>query len=127
MTRDYRDLPLGDGKIASSKIPPLHLIPTVALERIAERFQTGVDRKGDKAWNATTPNQEALLDLDLLLDRIGHGIRHLLLLRDKVVAMRNDAEPLNLEDDDAAAAAWAGVYAICAVDAIVNSRGRPNP
>ena len=44
------EIPFAGGKVTSSRVPPLHLIPTVCLERTAERFRLGVERKGEKAW-----------------------------------------------------------------------------
>ena len=59
------DVEIQFGKVSSSKCPPFHLIPLVALEKLAERFQCGVDRKGDGAWNAISHNQECLTDYKL--------------------------------------------------------------
>ncbi len=103
---------MAGGKAASSKIPPFHLIPTVGLRRLAERFALGIERKGDKAWNAVSSNQEILSDKEFLIERLGHVIDHAMKLRDKL-KMRG---PFVIGDDDAGAIAWAGIYAICATE-----------
>ena len=107
---------IGMGLIASSKGPPLYLIPTVALERLAERFALGVERKGKLAWNATSDNQQCLTDKEALVDRLGHVIHHALKLRDKLVhGTIGDI----VADDDAGAIAWGGMFALCCVDALI--------
>lgn len=104
---------MAGGIIASSKIPPFHLIPTIALERIAERFQLGIERKGDKSWNALSNNQDALKDKQFLIERMSHIIHHAMKLRDKL------ASGLPLTGDyDASAIAWGGIFAICAMEAM---------
>lgn len=116
------------GKAASSKIPPLHLIPTVALEKTAERFQLGIERKGDKSWNALSRNQEVLTDLDFLIERTSHIIHHAAKLRDKLnrlkadrdtpEVVKRDHDPMRQidEDDDASAIVWGGMFLQCAVE-----------
>ncbi len=104
---------MAGGIAASSKIPPFHLIPTASLEGLAERFALGVQRKGDKAWNATSLNQACLEDAEFVLERIGHVIHHAMKLRDKIAA--KDVSAI-LEDDDAGAIAWGGAFLLCAVD-----------
>ena len=63
---------MAGGIAQSSKGPPLHLIPTVALERLAERFSLGVERKGEKSWNALSANQRCLKDKPFLIERLSH-------------------------------------------------------
>ncbi len=96
--------------------PEFELIPTVGLVRLAERFSLGEVRKGEKAWNAMSENQDCLLNKAFILNRLGHVIAHVLKLRDKI------AKNLPFEDDDAAAIAWGGIFAICATDAIEKQR-----
>lgn len=110
------ELIMADGKYLSSKIPPYHLIPTVAMKRLAIRFEYGEQRKGKAAWNAASDNQEVLLDKEVLLHRLGHVIGHAYKLLDKVI----NNQPF--EDDDAAAIAWGGIFAICCTDAIEKQR-----
>ena len=110
---------LAGGKIASSISPAFHLIPSVAITALANRCKLGVERKADKAWNATTNNQECLTDRELIMHRIGHVIDHALKLRDKLIHAdaENDIEALNT-DDDAAAVMWGGMFLVCAIDAV---------
>lgn len=107
---------MAGGKAASTPIPPLHLIPTIALEKLAERFQLGIERKGDKSWNALSNNQECLEDVEFLIDRLGHIIHHALKLRDKL--KDQDIEKIK-QDDDAGAIAWGGVFLICAIQRLL--------
>ena len=104
---------MAGGKAASTKVAPLHLIPTVGLEKLAKRFELGIERKGDKSWNALSDNQEVLDDIPFLIDRLGHVMLHAAHLRDKLKA--GDLEGLNKEDD-ASAIAWAGMFLSCAID-----------
>jgi len=75
-----QEVEMAGGKVSSSKVDMLHLIPTDALTGLADRFAVGSARKGDKAWNATTKNHEALDDREFLLERVSHVIRHELLV-----------------------------------------------
>ncbi len=102
------EIPFAGGKVSSSKSPRFELIPTVALVRLADRFELGLERKADKAWNAMTPNQEVLQDRAFVLSRIAHVISHALKLRDKVIAGGV------MGDDDAAAILWGGAFLVCA-------------
>lgn len=86
------------------------------IEGIANRFGTGLENKGDKCWHATSNNQEVLLDVEFIKERIGHIMRHCLLIRDKIAA--NDLVGLQ-QDDDASAIAWGGGFLICAVKAMI--------
>lgn len=106
---------MAGGKAASTKVPALHLIPTDALVNLAFRFELGIERKGDKAWNALSKNQEILLDREFLIERISHIIHHALKLRDKL--LKNDIAGME-EDDDAGAVTWGGVFLLSAVEAI---------
>jgi hypothetical protein len=105
-------LPMAGGLTLTSKGPLFHLIPTIALERLAARCELGVERKGDKAWNAVSNNQACLLDRELAIERCSHIIHHALKLRDKLVAGADTAT-----DDDAAAIMWGGMYLISATEA----------
>lgn len=105
---------MAGGKAASTKGPSFHLIPTVALVKLAERFELGEERKGDKAWNATSKNQECLLDKAWLIERCSHIIYHAMKLRDQLAGLEADESPT----DNASAIAWGGVFLICATDAL---------
>jgi hypothetical protein len=109
-------IPMAGGLAASSPCPPFHLIPTVGLKMLAERFQSGVDRKGDKAWNAVSSNQACLRDKPFAIERISHIIDHATKLRDKLQA--DDLGGMK-EDDDAGAIAWAGIFLCCVVDQLL--------
>lgn len=100
------------GKVLSTKGPALHLIPMQALVGLADRFEKGVERKGDKAWNALSANQECLEDKDFLLDRISHLIHHALKFRDQLV---NGVQPGEESMyDNAGAVAFGGALLLCA-------------
>lgn len=117
--REQTDQPeqvtMAGGSASSSKGPPLHLIPTIALERLAERFALGIVRQGDKSWNALSDNQQCLTDKKFLIERLSHIIHHALKLRDKL--NKFDLEAVQ-QDDDAGAIAWGGMFLLCAIEAI---------
>ena len=110
---------MAGGKAASTRVTPLHLIPTVALESLAERFALGIQRKGDRSWNAISNNQEVLDDLEFAIDRCGHAMLHAMQLRDK---LRNKDVLAILKDDDAGAIAWAGAFLACVVRRLVDPK-----
>ena|SRR3990167_5184724 len=107
-------VPYAGGQAASSKIAPFHLIPTVALESLANRFQKGIERKGDKSWNAISQNQEILVDREFAIERTSHIILHAQKLRDKLLR----GEDLIGDDDDAGAIMWAGAFFACVANAL---------
>ena len=108
-----RQIPMAGGKVLSTKAPAVHLIPTVVIEKIADRFELGIEKKGDKAWNATSSNQEVLQDRGFVLDRINHVIHHAMKLKDKIV--KGDFAGIQ-EDDDASAIGWGAAFLICVVE-----------
>lgn len=100
------------GKVLSTKGPALHLIPMEALVGLADRFEKGVERKGEGAWNALSANQECLVDREFLLDRISHLITHALKFRDQLVrGVKPDEESMY---DNAGAVAFGGALLLCA-------------
>lgn len=112
---------MAGGLVASTPCPPFHLIPLLSLIALANRYQAGVDAKGDAAYNATTHQQklEVLTNMQFVRDRISHGIYHFL----KLLAALESGDPEALtRDDDAAAAMWAGSFAVMAVDEIKKQR-----
>lgn len=112
------------GNGASSQIPPVHLIPRVLVDNLANRFAAGVASKGDKAWNAMSTNQDLLISVEFLKDRLGHAIRHSYLLLEALSRIEHAEDFLKvgrtLPDpaEDAAAICWNGGYAICALEAL---------
>lgn len=109
-------IPMAGGKAASTKGPAFHLIPTEALAQIADRFELGIARKGDRAWNALSKNQEILTNREFVIERISHIIHHAMKLRDKI--NNSDFEGMK-EDSDAGAIAWGGVFLLSAVSALL--------
>lgn len=111
---------MAGGKAASSKGPALHLIPTVALEKIADRFELGIARKGDKAWNALSNNQEVLEDREFLIERCGHILHHALKLRDQLSrGVQPGEESLT---DNATAVAWGAIFLTCAAERLAEAK-----
>lgn len=108
---------MAGGKAASSRGPAFHLIPTEGLIALADRFELGVERKGDKAWNALSNNQEVLLDKEFLIERCAHIIHHAMKIRDLLTgtALPTKGETVT---DNAAAIAWAGMFFACAGNAL---------
>lgn len=103
-------VPMSGGKVLSSHIPRWELIPTVAIDCLADRFAAGIERKGDKSWNAIATNQDAIMYKKFLLDRCAHIARHAMLLRDKLLL--GDIDPS--DDDDAGAILFGGALMACA-------------
>ena len=93
------------------------LIPPIVWERGAKRFMLGEERKGDKAWNADSPNQHILTNKKFILDRLAHTMAHTLKLMDKI---RHDKDLT--DDDDAAAIWWGASFAICATEALTKAK-----
>ena len=89
---------------ASSKIPRFDLIPYRAQVRIANRFELGLFKHKEKAWNARS-KQDALTDEEFILARASHVIHHAM----KLIAKRTGQLPPD-DDDDAAAIAWGAVF-----------------
>lgn len=103
-----------------SVVPQYELLPREALLRLIRRAELGQKTKGKNAWNALSDNQESLLSKEALCKRLGHAIDHAYKLMDRVV---ND-KPLfdhDINEDDAAALMWAGMYACCAT-ALIKER-----
>jgi len=111
------EVAMAGGAVSSSELPSLHLIPTEALVRLAQRFDLGVVRKKEKAWNAISLNQQVLADREFILHRIGHVIIHAMKLRDKLLGAAVDDG-----DDDAGAIAWAGAFLCCATKALKDQK-----
>lgn len=116
---DAQEVLMSEGKASSSKIPGFHRIPTEGLRRLAERYDLGQERKGEKTWDANSENQEVLLDREFVLHRLGHVIAHALKLRDKIAA----GEKLLGEgiDDDAGAIIWGGSF-LCSATRVMQDR-----
>ena len=88
---------------ASTKIPRLDLVPREALIRLADRFELGLAKYGERAWNAAS-SQACLEDKEWLIARAAHVIDHALKLIGKLRGQLPEDG-----DDDAAAIAWGGV------------------
>lgn len=110
---------MAGGKVSSTKVSPLHLIPTVAITSLADRFQAGKDRKGDGAWNALSPNQEILTDKEFLIERCDHIILHTLLVRDQLARGESPGEESLIHN--AGAILFGGSLLSCAADALSKS------
>ncbi|WP_323163200.1 hypothetical protein, partial [Pseudomonas fluorescens] len=65
--QEYRDLKepktqVYKGSAAASKIPGFKYIPLCALERLAKRFELGLERHRQHAWNPLDPVTAKMLD-----------------------------------------------------------------
>ena len=109
------------GRASSSKCVRLSLIPREAQERLAGRFELGIQNHGERAWNAQSGNQEILTDLDFLATRIDHAMMHLMSLSEKVANAKRSGQ-FQLGDDDPAAIAFFGAFACCATKAILDKQ-----
>lgn len=85
----------------STVVPRFELIPRHFMVRLSARFEKGIERHGDAAWNARS-SQDPLDDKAFLMARLGHVIDHATKLMDKLDGrMKDDGE------DDAGAIGWA--------------------
>lgn len=109
------------GLRVSTDVAHYQLIPRIAMERLARRYMHGEKTKGKDAWNALSKNQEVLKSKEALARRLGHIVHHCYQLLDKLA---NDQPLYNAatNNDDAAAIAWGGTFAICATDAITKEQ-----
>jgi len=96
--------------VTSTKQPRLSLIPHAGLVNAAKRFELGLERHGEKAWNNLSTNQVALTDREWLIERCSHGIEHLYKLID-FLKQNPGYEITQLSEacGDAGAVAWAGL------------------
>jgi hypothetical protein len=95
---------------ASSKQPRIDLIPYKALCRVADRFELGVTKHGERAWNARSDNQDVLKDREFVIARAAHAALHAM----RLIAILEGTLPDD-GDDDAGAIAWAGIC-LCGAD-----------
>lgn len=73
--------------VTSTKIPRYELIPFSALQALALIFEKGLEKKGDRAWNALTLHkQEALAKDGFVIERLSHVIKHCYEAIGKIVA-----------------------------------------
>lgn len=89
-------------------------MPKAGLVRAAIRFEDGLIKHGDKAWNNLSKNQKAMTDREWLIERCSHAIQHYYTLIDKLAGKI----PLNQGEDDAGAVAWAGIMLAAAMTAV---------
>lgn len=107
-----RDKEIDFGNASSSKQPRWDVVPRRALLRLIQRFEMGLERKGDKAWHARSQNQDCLTNHEFVVSRIVHVINHAYALLDKLEGRIPDDG-----DDDAGAIAWGGIFLCEATDA----------
>ncbi len=88
--------------VTSTKQPRLSLIPHKGLVNAAVRFELGLQKHGEQAWNNLSSNQDALEDKEWLIERMSHAIEHAYCAIEKL--KRGE-----LALDDAGAIAWAGL------------------
>lgn len=100
----------------SSKNPRYDLLPPEALKRIIRRFELGMERHKEAAWNIRAGNDHFLRDRNWVIERAGHAIDHSF----KLIAKLINGDPLFGDgvDDDAAAIGWAGICLCQATEAL---------
>ncbi len=93
--------------VTASKGPRLDLIPYAALVALAGRFELGLERHEDGAWNARD-DKEFPADLEWVMARLSHIISHAYKAMGKITGkLPNDGE------DDAGAIMWGGAFLAC--------------
>ena len=96
---------LAGGTFTSSKIPRFELIPRQPLIRLAARMELGLERHGEKSWNALTPDHPALSNKEAIIARAAHAIDHASKLIAILTGQMDDDG-----DDHASAVMWAGTF-----------------
>ena len=86
----------------SSLSPRFDLLPRRALERVAARYEKGLERYGKDNW------RKGLTDRKYIVERIAHIIGHCYKLIDKLENRENFSWPHS--DDDASAIGWGGLF-----------------
>jgi hypothetical protein len=100
-THDKEELKQFKHTTASNK-PRFGLVPYEALVALANRFDLGEKKYGEKAWNALS-SQEGLSDEEWVVARVEHVIHHAYTFLQKYKGLIPDDG-----DDDAAAIMWGG-------------------
>lgn len=95
------------GGASSSRKPRYTLIPHDAILRLIAVMEKGIERKGDRAWNALSNNQACLLDEQFIISRIEHVINHAYSLLRRIRS--KDWVGLDTHDDPAAIM-WSGMF-----------------
>lgn len=91
------------------------MIPIEGLIRAANRFELGIEKHGQRAWNSLSENRiEPLRDKEWLVERCSHGIGHLYNLIERIMTGNYDG------DDDAGAVAWCGLVLSAAMTVLEN-------
>ncbi len=101
------------GGAAASKIAGFKYIPLCALERLAKRFELGLERHGKNSWNALNPQSATMLDdREWLIERLSHVIHHC--YKEIEYLASGKKAPEDARDDNAAAIMWGGACLIAA-------------
>jgi hypothetical protein len=101
-----QEIDFAGGKALSSKIPGFKYFPYRALVRIAKRFELGIERKGEKAWNALAKSRdEVAADKEFAIERAAHAAHHAMRLKAILAGEIEDDG-----DDHAAALGWSAMY-----------------
>jgi len=106
--------------IKSTRMPDITLIPYEALEVLARRMEYGIQTKGDGAWNASKTNYREIVTRELVLDRLGHVIKHAFSAIERI---RNGGVPM----DDCGAILFGGALLACYDDDLIYPRIRVDP
>lgn len=117
MSESKQEIDFAGAKVSSSKIPDFKYIPYQSLVRTAARFELGIERKQEKAWNALSNNQEVLTDLPFVIERASHAAHHAM----RLIAILTGAIPDDGEDH-AAAVAWSGHFLCEATRALAEAK-----
>lgn len=107
------------GGAAATKVPGFKYIPLCALERLAKRFELGLERHKEHSWNPLNPRSAVMLDdKEWLIERLSHVIHH---AYKEIERLNNDSQPT---DDNAAAIMWGGACLIAADERRALNAGR---
>jgi hypothetical protein len=110
---------IGNGRTTKGKA--YHLIPKIVFETLADRFELGEERKGDKAWNALSKYQDVLENIPFIHERINHIIQHAMEFRQKLIEGKPFVTPNN-KGGDAGAILWGGAFLACVAEVLDKQR-----
>jgi hypothetical protein len=105
--RDQKEKRVFKSGLTSTKQPRLSLIPHAGLVNAAERFELGLEKHAETAYNKLSNNTAAALeDRDWLIERVSHAIEHCYRMIDILIDPNKVISDLK---DDAGAVAWCGL------------------
>jgi hypothetical protein len=93
------------------------MIPLVSVTALANRFARGERLKGKGAWSAVSASQAPLADVEFVVNRLSHAIKH---CYEAIARLKGTLPPLDGQDaedgGDAGAIMFAGALLAAHLD-----------